>query len=240
MASGRHRRVRYLGALSLCILLVAPPLRAEEVVDDPPSALRHVSDPKPGKAPEAAPAPGFDLSPPVRPAILFHDNVHLPYILWPELRERWYFGPDDAHALDLRGSSMAYAGHRPWAEGLQASGGSLGVSYRYLGIFGGVLRPVVGFDAVISEDFRVPTASRGFRTQKNAALVPSAGLEVVVRGVGLGMRAAVPLWTYQSEGAFYHPQLQGKQGSFDWGRFFDHMIKNVYVIWEEKPVKKRD
>ena len=198
-----------------------------ETVPSPAPALPHVS----GRlAPEALLPAAGDAAPPfVAPAELFAPDVHMPTLVWPEARFQKRFG---LWELDLRGQASATPGVAAWAEGLPASTLGLSLTWRYHGLLNGVVRPVVGVSASAAQAWMPPHWSQRGNPLWTLSLAPSAGVEVVYRGVGVGWRAAVPMGLYQTTpDGFYHPQLMGKRKA-DWGTFVQGMLQNMYLIWE--------
>ena len=199
----------------------------------PPTDVPHVKGsllPPADQELATQPEPAF-----VAPAELFDPSAHLPTLMWPEARFQRRFG---LWELDGRGNASA-SGPGAWATGLPASSAALSLTWRYHGLLNGVVRPVVGVGASATQAFVPPHWSERTNPLWTVTLAPSAGVEVVYRGVGVGWRASLPMGLYQTTpDGFYHPQLMGKQ-RVDWGTFFQGLMQNTYLIWEKDERKSR-
>ena len=212
MYNARMSRTRALVAVLLGLFASCPAARSEPLPDAGVDAAAGVPHPC------------------VAPAELFSSDVHLPTLLWPEARFQRRFG---LWELDVRGNASSTPGVASWAEGLPASTAGVSLTWRYHGLLNGVVRPVLGVSAAANQAFVPPHWSQRTNPLWTLTLAPSAGVEVVYGRVGLGWRASLPMGLYQTTpDGFYHPQLMGKP-RVDWGTFFQGMMQNMYLIWEQ-------
>ncbi|MBZ0270837.1 hypothetical protein K8I61_02285 [bacterium] len=144
-------------------------------------------------------------------------------------------GPFDV-VLD-GGSYGAFSTRTPFASPFGAPFGTdvgyTSVTWRYHGLFGGVVRPVMrmtgaGGTVALPADM---TAS-AFDTGRFGMLVPEAGVEIVYKGYGLGMTVSYPLvnaWDGTAADVTGHfPDPRDRPDGVRW----EDLWKNVYLIVE--------
>ena len=106
-------------------------------------------------------------------------------------------------------------------------------TYRYHGLFGGVIRPVTRFTIGTAQSFGPAggTQFQGFSDAWMGYAMQEAGVEIVYRGVGVGMTAGY-VWTMPLDGhnedvtGPYVPEMNPR--GFNW----DDLWKNIYLILE--------
>ncbi|MCC6156434.1 MAG: hypothetical protein IT350_00150 [Deltaproteobacteria bacterium] len=105
-----------------------------------------------------------------------------------------------------------------------------GLVYRYHGLAGGVIRPVMKMNAGAGRA-AIPTAD-GFARESVEFLAPEAGVEIVIKGYGLGMTVAYPIplepWERDDQKTGYPFPPGRNQGPIGW----DDLWKNIYLIVE--------
>ena len=113
---------------------------------------------------------------------------------------------------------------------LQAS-----VMYRYHGLFGGIVRPVTRFTVGIGQYWRPIggiSSFHGYSAGLSTYAMPEAGVEIVYKGVGVGMTVAYP---FAIEDYFPGKDLTGypfPPRSHKKNLNFDQLFKNIYLILE--------
>ncbi len=148
------------------------------------------------------------------------------YIHWGGFERRW-----GTPTHDFRWIGAGTTGFAP------ATGGALGsdllytgVVYRYRGLAGGVIRPVMKMNAGAGRA-AVPTAD-GFARDSIEFFAPEAGVEIVIKGYGLGMTVAYPIplepWERDDAKTGYPFPPGRNQGPIGW----DDLWKNIYLIVE--------
>lgn len=143
------------------------------------------------------------------------------------------FNKDDHSVVFETNSSSAPDDFDPSGE-LTAASIRSSVTYRYNGLFGGIVRPVGRF-TVGSGQVWMPSGGQNFRGYTSDMLyyaMPEAGVEFVYKGVGVGMTAGYVLVLDAPDfgGDVTGPQRPWNQGpsALDWKNF----MKNFYLIYE--------
>ena len=152
------------------------------------------------------------------------------------------------HEVTVEGASSQLVLRSPY--GLPERQNSLDASltYRYKGLLGGVVRPVARLSSG-SGHFATPgVAGLGGAMGRYSYVAPEVGLEIVYKGVGLGMTLGYPIATSQaqrlsitpggSQPRLPLPAKRGHKKGFDWDRLFDQMSKNVYIVIEKPEAAK--
>lgn len=116
------------------------------------------------------------------------------------------------------------------------------LTYRYKGLFGGVVRPVARLSAGAGQGLWAGHPGSG-GLGRYSYVAPEVGFEIVYKGVGLGMTVGYPIMSSQAERFSIAPgggqprvpipAKRGKKHGFDWDRLFDHLSKNVYIVIED-------
>jgi hypothetical protein len=122
----------------------------------------------------------------------------------------------------------------PWGGPLATANFQSSVTYRYAGLFGGIIRPVARF-SVGAGPMLTGVGRRTFGGVADAwtpYAMPEAGLEIVYKGVGVGMTVSYPLIVepYDAGKKFTGGWMPARfrREQLDWGQ----LIKNIYLILE--------
>ena len=136
------------------------------------------------------------------------------------------------HSLSFSGASMQYNDLVPSGVTVPMTGGSMVLTYRYHGLLGGVIRPVVRLRTGVGSTWDVDA----FRGRHNPLfrpwVMPEAGFEIVYKGVGLGFTTGWQFANQPDERELYYPWAVPRKKGFDWGTLLEGMIKNIYLVLE--------
>lgn len=149
-----------------------------------------------------------------------------------------YFGghfEKGAHTIDISGGTSTMFEPYDMGDSLQTGLFNTTITYRYHGLFGGIIRPVARFSTGANQSY-MSTGGYGFGGYSPGVTtyaVTEAGVEIVIEGVGIGVTAA-KVWQMDSNfymqddkytGGLYTPTLQGREAFEDW-------FTNIYLILE--------
>jgi len=153
------------------------------------------------------------------------------YIQWSAFRANLYeHGPHKiifSGGLSSGQAPLAF-GDPAWAGYFQSS-----VTYRYSGLFGGIIRPVARFTLGANQGFHQAQSNfSGYRSDWNSYAFSEAGLEIVYKGYGVGMTAgyAWPIDFTQPEKELTGFQARPRFRNYPTG--WDQLWKNIYFIKE--------
>ena len=147
---------------------------------------------------------------------------------------RWAYANGD-HSLEFTGGLTSVAGPRFLGDGLPTEVLTSSLTYRYR-LFGGVLRPVARI-TVGGARWYDPVGGgslRGFESNGDFFAAAEAGMEIVVRGYGVGVTAAYVLPAGMDRALAMHDKHKGSR-TFDPDRtdFLKHWRFNVYPIIDQ-------
>ncbi len=141
---------------------------------------------------------------------------------------------DGPHQVAVGLGSVNYPTGAPWSGDLYSANLGSSVTYRYMGLFGGIVRPVARFSVGAAQTWS-PVGGRstlGYADTWTPYALPEAGLEIVYKGVGVGMTVSYPLFVepYDPDKKFGGGYLPGRfrQRGLDWSQ----LLKNIYLIVE--------
>ena len=162
----------------------------------------------------------------LRPDYSRFTTIHWP--TWRLLRRRGH------HELRVTGGASGHA-DAPSMAGPTAGGRlNVSVSWRWHGLFGGLIRPVVRASGGVIEGWQPGMRMGAIDVDWQPYLRTEAGVEMVHRGVGVGMTLSMPWLTPARMPGFYHPYLHGKADkSIDFGNLLLNMGRNFYIIWDD-------
>lgn len=151
------------------------------------------------------------------------------------------------HEISLEGSSSQVTlRSRLGLADLQSELNS-SLTYRYKGLFGGIVRPVARLSAGAGQGLWVGQPGGG-GLGRYSYVAPEVGLEIVYKGVGLGMTVGYPVMSSQTQRLSITPggtqprvpipAKRAKKNGFDWDRLFDQLSKNVYIVVEDPKASK--
>ena len=136
------------------------------------------------------------------------------------------------HSLTFSASSTQYSETGPPGFNLPVAGGAMSLTYRYHGLLGGIVRPVVRLSSGIGQVWHINTPWDGYENMWQPWVMPEAGLEIVYKGVGLGFTTGWQFTNEPDERELYYPWAAKRKQNFDWGKLLEGMIKNIYLILE--------
>ncbi len=147
---------------------------------------------------------------------------------WSAYHARWLTGD---HQFDIHGGLTG--GKSPYAYGEMMDSGAFVSSmvYRYNGLFGGVVRPVARFTAGVGQDYRAlgGPGFAGYGMSGTAFVAPELGIEIVYKGVGIGITQTQRQDFFDPSSDVTGPGVLNPQPNLsNW----DEWLTNFYLILE--------
>jgi hypothetical protein len=138
------------------------------------------------------------------------------------------------HGIEIRGGLSTYAEPYYLQDSLQTGNFSTTVTYRYHGLFKGIVRPVGRFTTGARQSWGAMggPAHLGYSPGMTAYMVSEVGIEIVYRGVGIGVTAA-HMWAQDTN--FYMQDDKYTGGPFappSGQESLKDFFANVYLILE--------
>ena len=152
---------------------------------------------------------------------------------WTHPHREWTSG---AHSFELESSATNWMQDPGFGDAVPVGFLQTSFTYRYRGLFGGIVRPVARFTVGAGQWYGalgLPSLN-GYDSAWTAFAAPEAGLEFVVRGYGVGATASY-VWTMNLMAGGYdlHDDLTGgppiEESATD---FLRNLRYNVYLIRE--------
>jgi hypothetical protein len=220
-------------------MAVAVPAFAEDQPDATPSPAENVpssNEPTPDAA-EATPTPTLDFRhpslladspPPAFDSYIFTSPFGSTTQAYVTKRDLWASGPHQVElSTSLVSAPLALTPGDPLSTGMFNSS----LTYRYRGLFGGIVRPVARM-SVGGAQLWLPArgAGGGLTDALTPYAVPEAGFEIVYKGYGVGMTVSYPmaLQPYDAEQKFSGYEFAPQHRGFNW----DQLLKNIYLVVE--------
>ena len=113
-------------------------------------------------------------------------------IYWSRFQGDYFSGP---HHFQVLGGSATYTDPFGFYQDLPINSFQTSFTYRYHGLLGGIVRPVMRVTTGVSQRYDPIGAGSfsGLYSGYTGYVVPEAGLEFVIRGYGLGVTASYPM-----------------------------------------------
>ncbi|MDP8222260.1 MAG: hypothetical protein P9L99_02785 [Candidatus Lernaella stagnicola] len=145
---------------------------------------------------------------------------------------RWVSGD---HRIDFGGGLTGFTDRYAYGEMMDGSAFTGSIAYRYHGLFGGVIRPVARFTAGAGQDYRQVGGPGfvGYGSSGTAFFASEAGLEIVYKGIGIGVTEA---YVVTQRYDFFDPAADVTGPAVfnptpDWGNWSE-WLTNFYLIVE--------
>ncbi len=137
------------------------------------------------------------------------------------------------HEFTVNGGLSTWWEAQPFGEDAPLSGYQGTFTYRYHGLFGGVIRPVTRVTVGTRqwmEPGGPPGSFDGYRAGTSTYFIPEAGVEIVYKGYGLGMTASYPFIDQPApwEEALTEERITPQNRA----QILEALIKNLYLVIE--------
>ncbi len=159
-----------------------------------------------------------------------------PTLQSPEIGRTYVYslgGRQGDHSLLFTAATSESSRNSPNGARLPVNFGFAGLEYRYHGLFGGIVRPVLRLSGG-AQSMYLPSGPSVFQPGFGRYAAAEAGLEIVYKGVGVGFTTGYQWIDEQEERTFHLPvPAKGRRNKgADWSKLLNHAIKRIYLILE--------